>query len=959
MKKILLLLLITLLATAAYAVTEGNQKGSLIQIIDEQLREVIRLNKQTRGRNPDLILQLAELELEKARVLKEVETDKYLAIPAKKRSRVNKASMFKRSTSYFNEARRQCVRLLKRYPNYRGKADAYYILAYHARDIEKNKAKATKYFTAARKTSRSGTVVYNKSTMALAEMYYNQKQYKKAIPLYKSALKGKKNRWWTKDAHSLAWSYFRVGKKKLAVSTMEGVLARSKNKNFINMAKSAERDLAYFYSATGKIAKAIKLSSKVSGNSVDYLIKIGIHTKEQGHYKNASRVLEKALSKGPNRYQQAKIYASLLDIYDRLGFYGSQLRNAQKINSLRKNGGISKEFSENLKYYAQKSAAILQRVVMGKTYLHNKKSRLNKANQAVGFFEVLKEINPKTAPRAELLIAETYYATGRFNSAIPHYDVALQLAQKNGDAKVEKEALAGLSTSLEKKSVKKSLKKKYLVRTYLAFLKKNRRGPEAFKVYQRLFNIYFEAKNIKGAESALLAFKRNFPKKVGIQEAMLGKILDFHKSNKNIAEMKGWLNRINKREFIVNRRFKKQLRALITTMRFETVEKANTKGDKVNALKGYIALYSDPSSTNYEKKNAAYNIAILFQMLGNADMTYKFTKRALSHMNGKDVKKFEKTFITIASYFFNKRQFDKAIDVNLSVYNKLCKETSHNKEVFYRNVYVLNIAEGRTSGLPAFVDGGYSCKISSRIINNARLEVADEFAKNKSWSELSSMINKLEKKKSNAPELIALRYSLYQAYSDSGRHKLAVRQKKKLLKDFSYGESKRLSISLEARDIVANFKIKNLYKELRKLSAIKLRFPEKTYNKLLQKKFKMLDSVTNKALATLNVKSGKGIVRAYKYLVETYTEVAKEIRGFTPPGKEKAYVDGFQKAMGNITKPLDLQAKKFRNDAVRAIKESTILSKDNAFFTAKTLIPVKVEYQYHLGGVVMDRGGRR
>lgn len=959
MKKLLLIIFALLFASVGFSASEGKRKSDLIKIINEELREVIRLNKQTRGRNPDLILQLAELELEKARILRETETDRYLKISPSKRSRVDKRKIFKNSTAYFNQAKTHCLNLLKRYPNYRGRADAYYILAYHARDIEKNKKKATKYFTGARKSSRRGSVVHNKSTMALAEMYYNQKQYRKSVPLYETALKGKKNRWWTKDAHSLAWSYFRVGQKKRAISTMENVMALSKKKAYIDMGKQAQRDLAYFYSATGKTKKAVKLADKVGGNSVDYLIKVAFHTKEQGHFQNAANILEKALTKKPTKAQQAQVYSALLDIYDRLGFYGSQLKNLNKMNSLRKSGGISDQYLENIKYYSQKSAATLQKAVMGKTYKHNKKVRNRKANRAVGFFQVLKDVKPESAPRIELLIAETYYAVSKFNEAIPYYDSALQLSQKTGDKKVQKEALAGLSTSLEKKSVKKSLKDKYLIRTYLAFLKNNPRGPEAYKIYQRLFSLYFESKNVKGAETSLLAFKRNFPNKIGVQEAMLGRIIDFHKSNRNVNEMKNWLDRINKREFIVNKKFKQRLSTSITTMRFETVEKANTRGDKVRALKGYLELYSDKRSTNYEKKNAAYNIAILFHMLGNENMTYKFAKRALSHMGGKDVKKFESTFITIASFFFNKRLFNKAIDINQSVYNKLCKIPSRNKEVFYKNVYVMKIAEGRASELPQFIEGGFACKVPSRIVNQGRLELADEFAKQQSWSELTTVLSKLEKNKKNWPDLIQLRYALYKAYNESGRYKLAVAQKKLILKYFNYSERNKLPISLEGRDIVANFKLKDLYKYSEKLSSIKLRFPEKTYNTLLQKKFRRLDQVTTRALAMLNVRSGKGIVRAYKYLVETYEQFANEITSFTPPGKAKPYLDGFKKAMVPIAGKLKQQAKTFRRNAVRAIGNSNILSKDNTFFTVKTQMPVKVEYQYYLGGVVMDRGGKR
>ena len=47
--------------------------GELQQIVDSELKEVIKLNKQLGARDPELLLRLSELYLEKARIIRELE----------------------------------------------------------------------------------------------------------------------------------------------------------------------------------------------------------------------------------------------------------------------------------------------------------------------------------------------------------------------------------------------------------------------------------------------------------------------------------------------------------------------------------------------------------------------------------------------------------------------------------------------------------------------------------------------------------------------------------------------------------------------------------------------------------------------------------------------------------------------------------------------------------------------
>jgi len=54
------------------------RRTELLKVLDEELREVTRLNKQIGSQRPDLMLRMAQVLLEKGRLLKDLENQKYL-----------------------------------------------------------------------------------------------------------------------------------------------------------------------------------------------------------------------------------------------------------------------------------------------------------------------------------------------------------------------------------------------------------------------------------------------------------------------------------------------------------------------------------------------------------------------------------------------------------------------------------------------------------------------------------------------------------------------------------------------------------------------------------------------------------------------------------------------------------------------------------------------------------------
>ncbi len=934
------------------------RRRALLDIIDGELEEITRLNRQMEGRDPNLLLRAAELYLEKARLIRDEEHERFLTLSWKEKQKINEKRFYKRSYQYFIKAQKTCYYILKRFKRFKKKGNVYYILAFNAKEYQQSK-KASKLFKKAIKYSNKNSYTAIKSKLALAEIYYEKRLYRKAIPLYSSALKNRNQKWWTKDAYNLAWCYFRVRKKRKAISLMTEVYRLSDNAKYIDMSDLVERDLAYFYSESGNIQRAVKFYGKAGKDISKSLLKVGRYLKGQGKFTTAQRSLIEAQRYAKDNQTKRDIDLELLSLYEKFGKTKKHLATSKRLLQVYRKGNLDEKGIEDLRYHVSKMSVLLQKQVVDKRYRKQKKIRNQKARYAVEYFNIQSELNKKDNYKAQFHAAETQYAVKRFNQAVRLYESAYDGALKAGDRKIAKLALNGMLASLGRKGISKKIKGQYLTKAYHLYLSKSPKDKKAFKIYQRLFALHMEKGEIYKAEEVLLIFKDYFPKALIIQEAMLARIIDFYRKKKDKAGIRKWVGKINDREFKVTKGVAKQLQLLLLNMQFENVEKFNTKGKKVLALKGYRQIYQSDGSSKKAKENAAYNIAILYYEIDNIDQSYKWGLRALELMNIRDVMNYQNSFLLISSNLFNQRAYQKASDMFEKILIKLCKTKSKNKSVFFKNSIILRLAEGDLDKAKNVIQRGRKCGVSSSYLRDAQLDYLKELAKSRRWESYELALGKLESDPKAWPDLIFLNHLLSRAYSYSGRVEMARNVNNKIIRFYKKSKAKRLPIPLEGLDVIAEIKLKDLRRTFTSLKGVRLVYPENKFNARLKKKFKLLDEVINRVLNIFKIGSGKGVVEGYDILISSHQELANEINGFNPPNKSSSYISSFRKSMNQITKSISNKARDYKIEARRKIVESSILSPLNYKFLGKNPLPIQPDFLPRKRGFLMDRGGRR
>lgn len=953
------LLISTLLLTSLnlFGSDLSDRRNDLIKVIDEELNEVSRLTKQTNGRNPEFILRLAELQFEKAKLIKENENEKYLAIPDSERAKVNKDTYFKGSKVYFSKAQKAAEFLLKRYKNFKGTADVYYIMAFNAKEFNDEK-KAKRYLELSLKNSSGNSAKKGDSLLALGDTAYNEKKYAQAINYYQEGLKiNSSDNWWTKYAFNLSWCYLRVNKYDPAISLMKRVYEMSKDKRFVDMSGQVKRDIGYFYAMAGKIDDAIAFYESIGADITHQFIKLSQYLVAQGKTTLAERTLMEAYKGSRNVRDKVLILSHLQEVYEKFGNYSKHLKMTKELANYYKNGDLSKEESTQFLYQVKNMASLLQRGIVGKKKKGRTDINMDKAKSAVEYFDLLIEINNDTAHVYNFHAGETLFSAKDYKGALSYYDKSYKLSSDRGDKKTEGMALEGMMASLGKAKLSKNDQDKYLEYSYKAYIKANPNNKQSFLIHQRLFNLYVKQNNFVDAEKTLYLFKSHYPTDYKTQEAMLAGIMDNLLKAKNKDELIKWVEKINQGEFKISKKYSDSVKSAILNLKFENVEAAVKSGDKKKALIGYLEIYQKSKTDSVSKRNALYNIAVILHEIGQVDRNYEYSLKALDELTIEDLIKYQESFMTFSFELFSRRRFDKSADLSNKLFDKFCKIKSKNTQSLFKNTYVTYLAIDMVDKATEVVDKAEKCLVSKDYLAEGNLEILKTLSEKRDWKQFGSRLSKLKNSYYMYPYLIEPIGVLRDAYLKLNKNDIADSLADKI--NFYYKESskKKLNIPLEARDIVAGLEINDLENEIKAFERVELKFPENIYNTILTQKFKSIDKITNKALSIFKIGSGDGIVRAYSLLAIAYENFSNEVKNFTPPDKNNEYVVSFKKAMEAIYGPLMQKSLDFKKEGKSQIYKQGILSSDNLLFTTDLNLPFAPRFIQVKNGVLMDRGG--
>lgn len=936
-----------------------SKREQLLDIVNDELREITRLNKQTRSSRPTLLLRMAEVLLEKARILKEGENEKFINLNKKQRANLDRKKFFSGSNKYFIQAQKTCYYLLKQFPKFEKRGDVYYILAYNAKEFSDYDS-ARKYFKLAVQSSKRNSFTRKKSLVALAEFYYNQQEYDKAVPLYEKALKKATSRWYTKDLFNLAWCYFRVGQKTKAIKAMQKGYNLSKSNKYIDMRYAIERDLAYFYTASGKVKEAIKFYKKVGGNVANNLVKVGRHLINQGKFTPAEGALVEALKYNPKKRLKIDAYFSLLTLYDKYGKTDKHLNVCKELTKHFESKDLREDDIKDLKYHLQKYSAILQKQVAGDLYKKVKRTRKIKAKQAVEYFVLLAKVDPAKSDEHYYFAGETFFAIEDYGDALDLYSKARNLSIKSKNRKYIKLSVEGmLACFAHPKAIGKKRVEKFFPIVTNDFIELNPKSKETSKLLQRLFSFYYDKGQIDKAEVQLERYVKLFPKDYKIQEAMLARIMEYYKSKKDKEGIKKWVKVINSGKIRVSKKYAARLKYLLLAMQFENVEKYNTKGEKKSALQGYVEIYKSIESTADAKKNAAYNISVLFHELGNVDMMHGWLLKAVSMMNSSEIAKFSSSFLVMISDLNNQGKFKEAHELYTRSFESVCGKKVKSKSTLFQNAITIELIEPsiKTRSTQDLIDQFKKCKISLDTQEKLLKEYVDVLYENNKYEELTLIYKRYYRNRSFFPLL-----SRISAEIGRIKQRLGHDDYQAFLNDsqvfYRKARAEKLKVDYRVFEILAELEVQKFRAKMKNFANFEFSFPRDQFASMMTKKFTEVAALKKDLDSVYEFGVGDSIVSANKYMLDVYDALINKIKSFRPKGFSPENMKLFVQEMESVAGTLVKDKEKIISSTMSLIRKEKVLSLKNKFFNLnsdnKDLIAIPA-----LETVVMDRYGRQ
>jgi len=816
---------------------------------------------------------------------------------------------------------------------------------------------AQRYFKLSMGKNNTNKEVLKKSKSALADYNYNQRKYKAAIPLYEDSLGATDERWWTKDAFNLAWSYYRVQNYNKAISLMIDIHKKSGSSKFIDMRSQVERDIGIFYTDAGLIDQAIKFYTSVGINYTEQFVKIAQAIVSQGRYSQAENLLNEAAKVEKDRSRLIIIYLAQLDLFYKFNRTPKHLEVSRRLVDYNKQKKLDSEDLKKLVFHVDRQAAELQKSVTGPTYKSVPKVLRSRSSQAIEYFGLSAELQPNLKVEKIFYQGETAYAANRKTEALNFYISSFDLSKAQKNQKMMNQSLEGMLSTLQSVSKSKNAEKYYLD-VYIRYLSVDTKSDRAKTIFVKLFNVQYDSKNITEAEKTLEAFAQSHPSDFKTQEAMLAKIMEYYRTKKDYNRIKGFVTQINDGKYKVSKKYADALKTLLTSIQIEGVQESLNRGHKDVALKGYHGIYESSESTPNAKINAAYNLSALYYELGDLNTSYKWSTIAVKDMEVKDVMKFTDSYLSIAAGLFLRHHFEQSSDLSYRILAKICNENTPNKDIAFKNSVFIALSNNNIDKAIEVRNFGRGCKVSLNAMNEVNQEIVKDLFKEKRWEQLESELLALDRDPKNSGFLIKYFEELETVYLKvSSQHKT---QEMRTLANKNLSRAKKLKVDVpvETLDVIADRQIENLLFIFEKITKENLRFPENEFNQLVKSKLQLLDQMTNQVTRIQSLGSGRGIVRAYYYVINAYEQVGKELRDFTPEGKSPEYVQSFKKAMSQVYNPLLQNANKQRNEIKSLILKNSILSEfntgviygeENAF---KRFIPTD-------SAVLMDRGGKR
>lgn len=987
----LLLLFFFLISVRVNAVDQKSlaKQQQLTQLINNEINTIQKLKKI----GPRLRYRLLQLYSEKIRLIRSYENEKFIAAPINERNKKGRNHYFKKSTALYITTKKYGLDTIKIFPNFQQKADIYYTLALNSREFSEDNMGEIYLQKTLQNAPPSSPIVHDAKT-SLAEHYYNDKKYHKAISYYKDVIMNEADEWLSKHYYNMSWCYLKINDYQMAVQQVLKSFHLSKMKQYVNVELDVFNSATVIFVFSDEIPRGVNFLLQNANLPAEYLIKMASRAITRKGYELANLIYIKGFShaKKKNQIDEQTMYLlAMLDFYRSEKKEDEYFRTAKQLYSLNKKGKLDEGSKDIAIGKIKENVGYLQVVLTKNFNISNRDFSASKMKRVMQYFDILQSLDPKNKMHYRFLQGETYFATGEFNKAFHKYASSLELLKKkffsqisekkNSKKKMvsrkkaaaennppvakytpspeeltlQKKLLDSLLSTIDQGNFDAKINEKYTIYTFSNHLALLPSDSKSQIIYQKLFAIRLKNNDVTEATGILEQYIKYFPADRSKQQAIFSEIFDRFVNEKQTKMVTDWVIKLQTGYLHFDKVYIEKATVILAGLLFSEIEKLEGQGKKEEAIAGYQKLFLNKRYPHKIKARSSMNIAGLYLSLDRTLESYQWLQKSFQFYSEKDRLENLDRYVRAADEYALRQDFNRASAISTGLFGHYCQSNYSQKNSFFKHMIYFQMLENNNQAVFKNLKRGVDCKVEPNVFDKVLTDVISHYDRHRNFE----LLQKFETEFGHIPATIS---PLARAYVSFFFYFHDIKDLKNAEESYSILQRK---YAREIPSSVHKFK-QNMYetnnfldnhKNLSFSFSQQKKFEQEIFEKELESNFSKMAVYTQSAEILIRKSLPQNALRLFDHLIVYYDQFSKNLNDFTPSSMPKEFVESFKGQMVKLAQDLKLKSLGYQDAAKSAIAKDSPLVKENAIFlpSGKTIVGLDFRYPAYKLFSTMDR----
>lgn len=891
---------------------EKQRWNHILNLINEEIKTI----NMVRRKSQKLTYRLFELKSEKIKLFKSKENKEFIAKKMKFGKKVKRKNAFRKTLALYNDAHTYGMAMLKKHPRTSYKAAIYYTLALNARDFAYD-TKELGYLNKAIRFSKNQKQVRYLATTSLAEYYYNQKNYKRAVSNYEKIIGNREDEWLTKNLYNYGWCLLKTHKFDDAINRLEDGHRLSSDEFYIDMRDQIMGSLVSFYVYGKQIKRGIKFIDKHATNKNASLLKLAQKASGKGFFKETEGIISDLL-KRVHPIKDIELYTEMrlfqFDLYKQYHKSKKLLKIARLLPKLKLN-----EYQREDSIRKVSEVVGASQIILKKDYSkHDKTYDKGTLKTVITYFNILAKIDNKEKAQYEYFKAETYYSVGRFKSALRTYRASLRtydkIPSKNDLRSKNMDAVFSCIDFIKFNKGQKKIQIEFAYNKYLSYWPKNKKAQD---IFPRLYTLYATDKRHGKMQKTLDRYISNFKNDSKIQKDLYRSHLDLLIKDKNTQLLAAKINKMKTGYLKFPPLEIKKSETILATILFARFQELNHAGDQKGALAGYKQVHFTKYYPSSIKAEAAFNMGMIYTDIQDNNNAIKWYQKSFEFYNKKE-KANKRVFLEkMALRTELLHNFLYSAKLNKFILQNFCNEKKANQRIFAKAVQN-DLANDYISKAMYTIEKKGHC--INKFSASLKKEVMVHLFENKHESALRSFVKKYKILNIYRDEVSYYYERLFWKYyiKDPKKQKLYFYELNQIKYD---SKTKLLTNALNQYNSLVK-KIKWFKPNIIKTKNIK---DPNIFSGHLQTRLGKLKPLIDHADAIFKLGHGQVSVLVYDQLTILTESIRNEILGYKLPIKDKDFQKQFKNSMIGLAGNINSEKLKYQRNAQELIEKYELL----------------------------------